>query len=424
MLERAGRWLKRLLAAFADREVPTRSVALGYYAFFSLFPLIFLAMAALGFLLRQQLPLAQELEATLTRSLSGLFVGAGELVEGVLEAVRENAGTVGVVGLLSLLWGVSGTMGAVATAITRIFDPEAPFPSLRVRLRAGLVVLGVGGGFVLLTLGGQALAVVTRFLPFGEWLVELYRWVANPLLAVLAFALQYRLLPTRPPPWAAAFQGALVGGGLFALVQLGFSFYLRWVSFQNVFGPLASVAVLLVWLHFSALAFLLGALVAALLHRAVSPSPAVAQSRISHGAYPRTEEVTMDTKPTATDFKDKAQEAKDKVQTAVNETKAKVGEALEESGARADFEALKADFQALRSDVMSLMSSLKETAGSKAKDLANELRHTGGELTHQVKEKGSEIAATLETQVKDRPLMSLLVAFGAGLVLSRMINRH
>ncbi|RIH81851.1 YihY family inner membrane protein [Calidithermus terrae] len=290
------------------------------------------------------------------------------------------------------------------------------------RLRAGLVVLGVGGGFVLLTLGGQGLAVVTRFLPFSEGLVELYRWVVNPLLAVLAFTLQYRLLPTRPPPWAAAFRGALVGGGLFALVQLGFNFYLRWVSFQNVFGPLASVAVLLVWLHFSALAFLLGALVAALLHRAVSPSPAVAQSRISQGAYPRTEEVSMDTKPT--DFKDKAQEAKDKVQTAVNETKAKVGEALEESGARADFETLKADFQALRSDVMSLMSSLKETAGSKAKDLASELRHTGGELTHQVKEKGSEIAATLETQVKDRPLMSLLVAFGAGLVLSRMINRH
>lgn len=147
-------------------------------------------------------------------------------------------------------------------------------------------------------------------------------------------------------------------------------------------------------------------------------------------------------------YKDKANEVKGKVQDTLDQTKEKaqygLGQAkdkaqelanevksdIEQSGVKSDYDNLKADFQALRSDVMGLVESLKGTASVKAKEVSADLLQSGEQMAQralgavgQVKEKGSELASSLETQVKERPLMSILVAFGAGLVLSRML-RH
>ena len=98
---------------------------------------------------------------------------------------------------------------------------------------------------------------------------------------------------------------------------------------------------------------------------------------------------------------------------------------------KGDLETLQADLKSLREDLTQLMDGLKGSAGQKVKDLAHDLKEGGEQVgmkvldqVGKVKEKGGELAVQLEEQVRERPMMSLLVAFGAGLVLSRMMERR
>ncbi|MER3484410.1 MAG: hypothetical protein C4332_15985 [Meiothermus sp.] len=128
---------------------------------------------------------------------------------------------------------------------------------------------------------------------------------------------------------------------------------------------------------------------------------------------------------------DAAQDVKGKVEGAANDLKDKAKTALNDSGASDDLQSLRDDLQALRSDVASLMGSLKGAASSTAKSVTESLLSGGGQVANQAKDvlhtardKGGELTANLEERVMERPLMSVLVAFGLGLVLSRMLDRR
>ncbi|MCL6527103.1 MAG: YihY/virulence factor BrkB family protein [Thermaceae bacterium] len=261
-------WRKRLswlAQAFGEREVSLRAAALAYYAFFSIFPLLLLTAAGLGYLVRLRAPFAVELEATVLEYATQTLAtsGVGGTVGGLFSTLATSAPVIGLAGVLGLLWGISGSLSAVSLAMGQVFDPEAPLLDWKARLRAGGVILAIGGVFVLFTLGSQVLGVIARFVPVLATLEAPLRAVVNFLLPIPAFVLLYQLLPNRRPGWGAAVWGAVIGGVLFGGVQVGFGVYLRLVSFQTVFGPLASLAVLLIWLQFSSLAFLIGALFAA-----------------------------------------------------------------------------------------------------------------------------------------------------------------
>lgn len=274
--EGAREWLKGTGEAFGKREVPMRSVALAYYAFFTLFPLAVLAVAVLGYLVNIGAPLAADLQARMIGGLTDTLVGASDAVEGTLQNIGQSAGAIGLLGIAGLLWGLTGSLSAVSSAISRIFDPTAPLPSWKVRLRSAVVILGIGGIFALLSLGGVVLGLLAPFLSTDSAgpVIGAYRLVVQAVGPILTFGLLYKFLPTVPPNWQHALMGATAGGLLFGLLQLGFTTYLRFVSFDGVFGPLSGVAVLFVWLNFSSQAFLLGALVAARL-RPEDPSPVV-----------------------------------------------------------------------------------------------------------------------------------------------------
>lgn len=96
-----------------------------------------------------------------------------------------------------------------------------------------------------------------------------------------------------------------------------------------------------------------------------------------------------------------------------------------------DYESLKADFKKLREDFTHMASSYKETADNTAKGLVHDLKETGEQAgmkvmdqVGKVKDKGGEMAEQLEHQIREHPMISLMVAFGVGLVASRMMERR
>lgn len=123
-----------------------------------------------------------------------------------------------------------------------------------------------------------------------------------------------------------------------------------------------------------------------------------------------------------------------KVRATLDQTREKVEKGIKDLEQRFDdpavthdINALKADIGVLKEDLTQLFSNVKETAENKAQQVAHDAKNAGEQVGKQVmdavgqyKDKGGELAVQLEHQVRERPLVSLLVAFGLGMMFSRM----
>ena len=80
------------------------------------------------------------------------------------------------------------------------------------------------------------------------------------LLILAVFLLIYKTIPNTRTYWRYIWQGALLAAVLFELARTLFIFYLEnFANYQLIYGSIASIIVLLVWIYYSAFIMILGA---------------------------------------------------------------------------------------------------------------------------------------------------------------------
>jgi ElaB/YqjD/DUF883 family membrane-anchored ribosome-binding protein len=100
-----------------------------------------------------------------------------------------------------------------------------------------------------------------------------------------------------------------------------------------------------------------------------------------------------------------------------------------------EFDTLKAGLDTLRKDISSLVSSFGDAAtdevktrGRRARAAVGRATDRAGEVwddaTNEASRRGREGVAAVKQQIEERPVISLLVAFGVGVVIGKLINRY
>lgn len=90
---------------------------------------------------------------------------------------------------------------------------------------------------------------------------------------------------------------------------------------------------------------------------------------------------------------------------------------------QADLAALRRDFAALTEHVAAMAEGGVRDAARGLADRGAKLRDTANTAAADAKHRGQAGIALVEGQVQAHPLVSILVAFGAGLVVSRLLVR-
>jgi len=255
------------------------AAAVAFYAMLSLAPLLILIVAIGGAWLG-----ADTTRHYFSLEVAGLIGNDGaDLVDSLITA-RDLPSSLGDwaawVGLAILIVGATATFAHLQRALDRIFgeaDRPALLELLRVRALSFMLVLGAGLLLVLSLIASSALTMVVEHGTGGHALrvSAQVNQLVSFVIGVIAMAALLRVLPDRPPHGRQLWAGTLLAAALFAVGRYLVGGYIAHFSLGSAYGAAGTVVVLMIWIYFSTLVFLAGAVLACVVSpRRCASSPA------------------------------------------------------------------------------------------------------------------------------------------------------
>jgi membrane protein len=242
-----------------------------FYAIFSLAPILVIAVSVMALMFDSD-PARQGLVGQFARLVGPQGAQAVEALLARPENRPDQGVLAAVVAGVTLLIGATGVFSELRDALNRMMQARAREENIviafvRVRVLAFSLVLGLGFLALASLLVSSALEAMTeRLAPsFGGWLL-LFKLASGSLsLAAVALlcAAIFRWLPDDRLPWAPLLWGATISALLFSLGKWAIGLYLGGSGLASAYGAAGSFVVLIMWVYFTALAFLYGAAVAA-----------------------------------------------------------------------------------------------------------------------------------------------------------------
>lgn len=248
-------------------DVPSLAAALAYYTVFSLPPLLAVVVWVAGAVYGPE-AIAARIEA---QAASTIGPGAGAEIGAMLDGAGSLAGGLGakLIGLLALVLGATGAFGQLQKALNRAWNVEDAGGGLREILLKRLLSFGMVVTLAFFLLASLVLSTALSALSaaaadvagsvlagLGGRLLDL-----GLSLAVITglFAVLFRVLPDAEIAWRDVWVGALATAVLFTVGKTVLGVYLAHASPGSAFGAAGSLALLLVWIYYSALIVLVGA---------------------------------------------------------------------------------------------------------------------------------------------------------------------
>ena len=262
--------IRRAIDEFANDECATLAAALAYYAVFSLPPLLFLIATLAGALIGWD-----QVEARLFETIQGMIgAGVASHLRDELHAVaqRLKPDSVMVIGAGAfLLFAATGVLVQLQNAINRAWavrpDPRRGFVRnyLAKRSLSLLMVLILSAAMLVLVILSAAVsaagATVSERLPdiFSKPMLMALDQVSGFVIFFALFAAVFHIMPDAKVEWRDVWIGSAVTAGLMTIGRFGVGLYLGSRNIAETFGPAAALAVLLLWVYYSAIIVLFGA---------------------------------------------------------------------------------------------------------------------------------------------------------------------
>ncbi len=268
-----NRWLSFLnavLDAWVADRCASKAAALAFYTIFSLAPLLLILAAVIGVFFGS--------EATINEIVREATQLVGEAGAGVLRQILASAGSghdasiSTIVATVVLAVGITSAFTELKDSLDDIWQAPADAPhgwwhALESRLLSFVFVFALSI-LMITSLSIDALLAIASdriLLREGIEQADLARAVSITLsvgIIFVLFTLIYKLLPSIRISWRNAARAATLTTTLFVIGRLFIGFYLGSLASTSVYGAAASLAVLLLWIYYSAAIFFMSAEIA------------------------------------------------------------------------------------------------------------------------------------------------------------------
>lgn len=256
-LHHSARFFKYFGKRCAADKINVTAGHLTYVSLLSLVPLI-----VVMFTIFSAFPVFEELQRNIEDALiANLLPTSGEQLKEYINEFVANASKMTAVGIAFLFVVAVMLISAIDSALNTIWRDTSK-RRLMVSLAIYWMILTLGP--VLIGSGLAATSYLISLTQFAEEYVSGVRsfalWFVPVITSFFAFVLLYQLVPNRPVRFRYAAFGALIAAVLFELSKQVFSLYItHFPTYQAIYGALATVPILLVWIYLSWNIVLVGA---------------------------------------------------------------------------------------------------------------------------------------------------------------------
>jgi membrane protein len=261
------RLVQQAVQGWSEDYAPSMGAALSYYSVFSLAPLLLIVISIAGLAFG-----AEAARGEVFAQIRGLMGDEpAHAVEELLASLSKPSRgiTATLISAGALLIGATTVFGELQDALDRIW--RAPMRErsgglwglVRSRLLSFGMILGIAFLLIVSLVASAAIAALGRWWSgaFGEW--ELLLQAVNALvgfgLTTAVFAMIYKLMPRVDVRWHDVWLGAAATALLFTIGRMLIGLYIGKSGIASGFGAAGSVAIIFVWVYYSAQIFLLGA---------------------------------------------------------------------------------------------------------------------------------------------------------------------
>jgi membrane protein len=264
---------KDTVERFSKNEGFRLGAAFSYYATFSIFPLLLLAITFVGFILGDSAPAREQMLAAISSPESPVR----EVLDVTLTAMQQHQrqrGISALVGFATLLFAASGAFVELDAALNRIWcvpprTSKSFAGSVRVflveRLSGFAIVAGLGltllvslvAGSLLTNIADRARAEVHT--PLWPALIRTAELALSMTILAAVFTVAFHLIPRSHPPVDCVVGGAVLTTVLLTALKEVFTSYLAHMTKYSAYGVVGGVLGLASWIYLSSMIILLGA---------------------------------------------------------------------------------------------------------------------------------------------------------------------
>lgn len=254
---------RRVVGKIGSDRISLVAAGCAFFGLLAIFPGLVAVMAIAGFFIDAETVAGQvqNLASVMPQEAAQIVISQAQ---GVAGSDSGGLGLAAIVGLMITFYSSTAAVRSVIQGLNVAFDVPEERSFLRLYATQFALTLGVIVGFILIAAVLVVLPIVLSFLQFGEMtamVATLLRWPFLLLVIVSGLSVLYRYGPSRRVRrWRWITPGAGIACLLWIAGSVAFSYYVsNFGSYNETFGALGGVVVLLMWLWLSAFIMLLGA---------------------------------------------------------------------------------------------------------------------------------------------------------------------
>lgn len=240
----------------------------GYLAYVTLLSLV--PLVTVIFSMLSAFPMFAEFQANLESFIyANVIPSRGEEIQAYITRFIGNTGGMTAIGILALVFFALLLIHNIDKTLNKIWRVTSR-PRLIISFSIYWMILTLGPILFGLSIGVTSYLV--RLSTFADdytpGFSTLVLGVVPYLMSLIAFFILYLVVPNLKVRVKHALWGALLAMVLFELSKRGFAFYVtNFPTYQTIYGALALLPILFVWIHLSWMVVLLGAELTALLQQ-------------------------------------------------------------------------------------------------------------------------------------------------------------
>lgn len=259
-LRRLYYFIKRIYALYSKAQIPFLAAQTSFFVILAFFPFVAFILT----LIRET-----NLDDTIfMQALSNLLPETTYIMTlQVLDSARNNKSLfISIGGVIAALWPFSKAVQSLIFSINVIYDNDRHHPLKRMGLSVILTmafVLLIFVSTILLLFGQRLEEVFFEYLGSPDTFLRLWdylRYEFSVLVLFIVFIILYKTVPSGKVKLGEVFPGAALSTILWLLLSSAFSLFInRFFKFSSIYGGIAGIILLIMWLYWAMHIILIGA---------------------------------------------------------------------------------------------------------------------------------------------------------------------